>query len=311
MDTGAIRDIFADAGVRGWVHAVPVDQQVHADDEMALDADDAVPMASLYKLPLLVSWCRAVDDGDLDPLQPVTLSPASRTPGPTGISTLRDPITLTRRDLVRLMMTLSDNAAADAVLAAIGLDRVAGTVAALGLSATTIRGGSAEDQRAVLDDTGATRLVDALRLLADVDHPVRTAAYDAAHSSATTARDLTRLLSAVWNDIAASPASCAFIRQVMAQQVWRHRLAAGFPHDDVTVAGKTGTLAALRHEAGVVSFPDEVPVAVAILTHAARPELALPRADAAIGAAARTAVTPLRRPRLVQSTTTTWTPTML
>lgn len=296
MSTESLEAVFDDAGLRGHVHALPVRQQVDPDDEVHLDPDQAVPMASLYKLPLLVAWCRAVDDGAMDPTEPVICSPTPRTPGPTGISTLQDEVRLSRRDAVRLMITLSDNAAADAVLTDLGLDRVTQATEALGLSSTSVRGGTADAQRVLLAATGADRFESALEILTDLDRPTPTAAYDAAYASATTARDMTTLLRAVWNDVAASPASCAFIRDVMGQQVWRHRIASGFPHDDVAVAGKTGTLAALRHEASVITFPDEVPIAVAVLTRSARPELALPRADAAIGTAARTAVTPLRRP---------------
>lgn len=75
-----------------------------------------------------------------------------------------------------------------------------------------------------------------------------------------------------------------------------HRLRAGFPTADV--AGKTGTLAAIRNEIGVVTFDEEYPVAVAVFTHAARADTAVPRADAAIARAARRAVTVLRCARL-------------
>ncbi|MCX6465315.1 MAG: serine hydrolase, partial [Pseudonocardiales bacterium] len=66
----------------------------------------------------------------------------------------------------------------------------------------------------------------------------------------------------------------------------------------VAVAGKTGTLGAIRNEVGVVSFTGERPVAVAVFTRAARADPVLPRADAVIGAAARIAVTDLRSGRL-------------
>jgi hypothetical protein len=42
------------------------------------------------------------------------------------------------------------------------------------------------------------------------------------------------------------------------------------------VAGKTGSLGALRNEVGVVHFEGEHPVAVAVFTHAARADAALP-----------------------------------
>ncbi len=291
-----IRQIFDDAGVRGSLHAVPVADAVGPDDAVAYDADRPVPMVSVYKLPLAVAWCRAVDDGARDPREPMLLAPSDRTPGATGVSTLEDEVRLSRRDVVRLMLTLSDNAAADAVLTDLGLEPVDQTLKALGLAHTTVRGGEQHHVEIMVEDTGTADFAHAMKTLADVDLVGRSRIYDPAVVSSTTARDMTRLLTAIWNDAAASPESCAFLRSVLTQQVWGHRLASGFPYDDVSVAGKTGTMVALRHEVGVVTFPDEVPVAVAVFTKAARADLAQPRIDLAIGAAARAAVTPLRRP---------------
>jgi beta-lactamase class A len=125
---------------------------------------------------------------------------------------------------------------------------------------------------------------------------VQTAEYDPAVASSTSARDMTRLLALLWTRQVAGGESGELVRHSMTQQVWRNRLAAGFPHDDVTVAGKTGTLGVLRHEVGVVTFPGEHPVAVAIFTRSVRAETRLPRVDQAIGEAARRAVHQLRRP---------------
>jgi beta-lactamase class A len=60
------------------------------------------------------------------------------------------------------------------------------------------------------------------------------------------------------------------------------------------VAGKTGTLPAIRNEAGVVSYPDGRRYAAAIFTRADSLVPRQPRIDAAIGAAARIAVDYLR-----------------
>jgi beta-lactamase class A len=60
------------------------------------------------------------------------------------------------------------------------------------------------------------------------------------------------------------------------------------------VSGKTGTLGVLRHEAGVVEFADGGAYTAVVFTRAARADRKLPRADAVIGAAARTALEELR-----------------
>jgi beta-lactamase class A len=250
-----------------------------------LSADDPVVMSSVFKLPVLVAFCRAVDAGDVDPGTALTVTPNKRTVGPTGLSILLDPVTMSLRDLVSSMITVSDNAAADAVLELLGFPRVAATLAALGLSHTRV-------------DRSAASMFDELREeLGVADRPVSPRAYDPVLSSSTTARDMTALLGALWRDTAASPQQCAFARRLLGQRIMRTRLAAGFPFDDVRTSGKTGTLGALRHEVGVVEYPDEPPVAIAVFTHAARVDQNLPSAEAVIGEAAHLAVTALRLSR--------------
>lgn len=84
------------------------------------------------------------------------------------------------------------------------------------------------------------------------------------------------------------------MRDTLGKQPWTHRLASGFPYDDVTVSGKTGTFGSMRHEAGVVELADGSAYTAVVFTQAARADSRLPRADAVIGAAARTAVEELR-----------------
>jgi beta-lactamase class A len=81
----------------------------------------------------------------------------------------------------------------------------------------------------------------------------------------------------------------------MAQQLTRHRLAAGFP-PGVTVAAKSGGLmGVVRNEIGVVSEPDGTSYAVAVFTVTEPGTRTDPRrVDAAIGEAAARSVALLR-----------------
>ncbi len=85
------------------------------------------------------------------------------------------------------------------------------------------------------------------------------------------------------------------MRRMLDFQVWPHRLASGFPYDDIRVSGKTGTLPTMRHEIGVVDYPDGGRYAVAVLTQAASTAAIQPRVDAAIGIVGGLAVEALRR----------------
>jgi beta-lactamase class A len=205
-----------------------------------------------------------------------------------------DPATLSLRDLALLMVTVSDNAAADVLFDAVGVERVGAEMAALGLPGIAVRHNLRDMFAALEADTGAAGPADAAARVADPAAIARWRILDPERATSASPRDLTALLSAIWRDEAASPEACAEMRRVLGLQVWPHRLASGFPSDDVRVSGKTATLPTMRHEIGVVEYPDGGRYAVAVLTQTASPAPTQPLADAAIGAVGRAAVELLR-----------------
>ncbi|MFD8108456.1 serine hydrolase [Streptomyces microflavus] len=287
-----IRSLFDDAGVRGWLHVAELDRP---SAHVVLDPDEQLPMGSVYKVPLMTAFCRLAEAGRIDPSHRLTLETADRVPGPTGLSILRDPVTMSLRDLVVQMMSVSDNTAAHAVLRAVGPEAVDRVCADLGLPHTRIHGGVVGTFDRLVADTGAGSLDAAMDRVADNDTVVPPDVYDPAYKASSTPADIARLLRAIWTDEAASPGSCSFMRAAMGTQAWAHRLASGFPYDDVTVYGKTGTFGSMRHEAGVVELADGSVYTAVVFTQAARADKKLPRADAVIGAVARVAVEELRR----------------
>lgn len=146
-------------------------------------------------------------------------------------------------------------------------------------------------------DVGATSAKELAALLTDPVVSSRLRVLDPLATNRSTPREMTRLLAGIWRDEVASEQSCAELRRILSLQVWPHRLSAGFPYDDVLVAGKTGTLPRLRNEVGVIEYPDGGRYAVAVFTRSASTAFTLPAADAAIGTAARLAVEHLRAAR--------------
>ncbi|MEU2038640.1 serine hydrolase [Nocardia niwae] len=288
-----IRAVFADAGCSGWLHARRCDGSA---TEVSVGGDERVVLASVYKLPLFVAFCRQVDAGRIDPAARLTVIPSDCTPGPTGIAVMRDPVTMSLRDLATSMMTVSDNAAADVLLGAAGLGAVESLLDDLGLDRTRVVGGTADLHRSLVRDTDTHSTAEAFAVLAQNDDAWSVSAYDPSYTSATTPEEMTRLLRALWSGTVLSGEQTDFVRTVMRLQVWPHRVAAGFPHRSVATAGKTGTIGVIRNEVAVVEFPGEHPVAVAVFTRAARADPHLPAVDAAIAETARIAVTELRLP---------------
>lgn len=283
-----LQHIARDAGVTAWVHAARL---VGPPESRSLNSEEPVAMASLFKLPLALVWADLVDTGELAADHRLTLDSGTRTGGGTGVGMLLDDVSVTTRDAVRLMLAISDNACGDAVLALVGRERVQRRLTEIGLPLSLVRHGSAEQTRAVMRDTGASTSAAADHMLADPDRANETSQYLPALASSGTAAEIVDVLRILWSR---DQPEHAMVRDALLHQPWRHRIGSGFPHDDVEIRAKTGTLGRLRHEAAVIQFPHEHPIAVSVLTRSARPERHLPRVDTAIGVLARTAVNPLR-----------------
>jgi beta-lactamase class A len=285
---------FRDAGVAGWLHAIDLD----GEREVGLEPDAPVVAASVFKVPVLVELYRRIAAGRMDASEAVAVPPGGRTPGSTGLSVMRDPITVSVRDLALLMMTVSDTTAADVLCDLLGVDAVNRTLDELGFPGTRLEGCGRDLHAAIAQDAGvAEDDPELLTLLRDPGVLSRLRVLDPRRTTRTTPRESTRLLSLIWRDEVADPAACSEMRRLLGLQVWPHRLASGFPFDDVRVSGKTGTLLTVRNEIGVVEYPDGGRYAVAVYTRSAGTAFLQPRADASIGAAARLAIDHLRRVR--------------
>lgn len=291
----ALEDTFVQAGAQGFLHAIALD----GDQEVAYHADAPVVLASVFKIPVLLELARQAAAGRLDLSERVRVGTDARTEGPTGISVMLDEIELSLRDLAFLMMSVSDNAATDVLVRRLGVDAINGMLRALGCGRTVIEGDCQYLIDTVHEDLGIPATADLDAMPGGLD-PARIAACRALRPEVTnrsTPSDMTRLLALVWRDEAGPASACAEVRRILALQVWPHRLTSGFPDDEVTTSCKTGTLPMARNEVGVVEYPDGGRYAVAVFTRTPSAAFQQPWLDAAIGKAARLAVTFLRESR--------------
>lgn len=279
--------VFASVDADGSLTAI----DLASGASVGLRQDVPEALASVAKLPLTWALMTLHHEGALDGRTPLTLRPQDRTRGPVGASQLRDAITLSARDACYYAMALSDNAAADAVWDFIGATRLAQTLGRLQLTALHMRAPVRTSFR-LLDEQVAREHLDDATLLTTA--PARLAAIDPARVSSGTTRSLAQLLAGIHHraDLGSPPDQD--VVGLLSHQLVRNRLASGFPATDVDVRGKTGTMLALHHEAGIVTYPDGHAYAVAILTRSHTLDIHH-RLDHAIGEAARTAVQHLRR----------------
>ncbi|AXI78352.1 serine hydrolase [Peterkaempfera bronchialis] len=294
-----LHKVFADAGAEARLHAVAVGAEPPGTADSArsgvgIGADEPVVIASVFKVLLVLEFARQVAAGQLDPRERVLVTAEDRLGG-WGTAGCLDDVELSLRDLAHFTMSVSDNSAADLLMARVGVDTVRLLARELGLDRTRIVGGPREVLRTMLAEVGAgdEQEFAAVYPSLPAERLRRLSALDPLRTNASTPREITRLLGLVWRDEAGPPEACAQVRDLMGSQVFRHRLISGFP-DEVVVAAKTGTLPGLHIEAGVVHYPDGGRYAVAVFARTL--DLATGRAqvDAAIGTAARIAVEYLR-----------------
>jgi beta-lactamase class A len=297
-----IRELFAGGGYGIRFHAVELGSD---GAEIAIDADEPVVTGSVFKIWVALEYFRQVADGKVDPAWRVLLPAGTRTAGSAGISALRYDVGAALGDLATLMMWLSDNAATDAVLAAIGgPERVTATLAGLGRTRTRLSDTTAGmiDKIAVelgYPDWATFEALDPADLdpaeLAALPHrmPKLATLAPTTADAVSTPRDTTALLDEIWRDAAGPAAACHGVRELMRRQHSRARIASGFDHDRgaATVYAKSGGMVGVvRNEAGVVRLADGRQYLIAAYVRMDPAESGAGPGDRMIGTAARLAV---------------------
>ncbi len=249
MVTAHLRETFDRAECEGQLCV----QSLDGGHEVAVDADRPAVSASVFKVCVALEAETQFADGRLDPRQRVTLRAAGRTPGNIGFSLFRDDAEASLRDLVVAMLTVSDNVATDALLDRLGVDAVNASSARLGLTSTVVTA----DLGTIINSIGRAAGFaswDAMWAWIAQPHSTdeedrllrRMMAADALvpeRTTRTTPRDMATLLRLIWTEQAGPSSACRRVRELMGQQLTKHRLAASFP-PPARVYAKSGSRSA-------------------------------------------------------------------
>jgi beta-lactamase class A len=282
------RDRLADAGLTGSF----LIRDLATGEEIGLDPELEFPVASLVKVPLAVAVLSRIHDGRLDGATVIEVRPGpAGLGGPGGLSQFRHPARIAVDDLLYLSTAVSDNAAADALFELVPPAEVDQALREAGIAGLTVR--HALDE---LTQTPSERFPPGEEFLAHAlaigsRTPGRGHAIgqlDVTRANAGSARAFADLLQALWTPSRLPAAVTDRVRELMAQNLVRHRLAPDFSSDSSAWSSKTGTLLNLRHEVGVVEHDDGSAYAVAALTESRVPAAIQPAAEATMSQVART-----------------------
>ncbi len=109
---------------------------LHSGRSVAIDADTAVPTASVIKLTVLFEALKAIQDGRKHWSDPLTLTKANEVEGSGVLALFDTPAKLTLKDALTLMIVLSDNTATNMAIDDLGLQNIDDRIRWMGLPNT-------------------------------------------------------------------------------------------------------------------------------------------------------------------------------
>lgn len=192
-------------------------------ERVSLRGDERFISASTIKIPIMIEIYRQIDRGNLALDDRFTLTREDLCPGSGVLLQLHPGIELTLRDIVYLMMSISDNTATNMLIDLAGMENVNRTIASLGMTHSAL----GRKMKGVPAQPG---------------NPENWA----------TPNDFRNALEAILTGTAASAGSCAgMIEMLMLQQNTR-RVGRYFPEGTLPWGSKTGTVGNVSHDAGFV-----------------------------------------------------------
>ncbi|GMA99821.1 serine hydrolase [Pelosinus sp. IPA-1] len=208
----------------------------HATGEsVKINPEMIFPSASMIKVPILYEVVRQTASGLISLDKSLVVTDHFRTGGAGILKELRPNISMTVRELLTLMIILSDNTATNMLIDLVGMDSVNKTMKDLGLGQTVLR----------------RRMMDFEAALAGKEND-------------TSAADLAHLFSIIYGNSKLPTEYSELMLDILTRQQVQDKLPFYLPEETV-IAHKTGTLSGVEHDGGILFLPGG-PYIICILT---------------------------------------------
>ena len=257
-----IRDVFKDKDGEVGVSLL----HVETGRELAVNGETLFPMASAFKVPILVEVMFQVREGKFALDDEIRVEKTDQHLGSGMLSSLTAPgIVLSVRNLVNLMMLISDNSATDMLLAKVGAEKVNARLRSLGIEGMSV---NRPCQKLIMDFLGMDYAKYGHLSLDEItaarrsegwkpeEHQKAVLAFSADPQDQATPRAMTALLAKIFRHEILDPASCDLVLDIMRNcQTGEGRIKGELP-PGTRVAHKTGTIAGTVDDCGIIYLPD-------------------------------------------------------
>jgi len=236
--------------------------------EVYFNRGDRFPMASTYKVPIAVQLLTRVDRGEVRLDSLIALTPADLHPGSGTLTELLDDpgVTLSLRNLVELMLLISDNSATDIVLrTAGGPAAVTARMRALGFDGIRV---DRPTVRLIADWAGIDSIPPAApntahkfqAVFEQVPDSLRMAAarrFNDDPRDTATPEAMARLLARIWRKEILRPETSDLLLGIMLRSTTGPERIKGLLPPETPVSHKTGTIGGTTNDAGIVTLPGD------------------------------------------------------
>lgn len=192
---------------------------------LEINPDMVFPAASMIKVPIMYEIMKQAANRIIDLNASLVVTKDARVGGAGILQELRPDITMTVRELITLMIVLSDNTATNMLIDLVGMDAINKTMVDLGLKSTVLR-----------------------RQMMDFD------AARAGKENDTCASDVALLFGIIESRQNLPREYGTLMLDILKRQQVRDKLPFYLPEETV-LANKTGTLAGVEHDGGILFLP--------------------------------------------------------
>lgn len=253
---------------------------------VSLNGAERFPMASTYKIPIAVELLARVDAGEVKLDEMVELKLSDLHPGSGTLSDLfnKGGLALSVRNLMELMLLISDNSATDALLKiAGGADAVTQRMRKLGIEGINVNRSTA---LLIADWRGATQLPPEEKWMPSVfdlafgavkpeDRKEAAKRFEQDSRDTSTPDAMTALLERIYRKDLLEAKSADLLLDIMRRCRTGEARLKGILPEETQVAHKTGTIGSSTNDVGIITLPDAAGhVAIAVFVKTSEKEIA-------------------------------------
>ena len=248
-----------DAGVAVW--------HIESDTRLDVNGDVPFPMASTFKIPILATACRQLTEGVISLDSRLPLADEDKSLGSGILPFFEQGLQPTLRDLLTLMIIISDNTATDMVVDYLGgAPAVEGYMRELGLTQIFFKLNCKDLLRYAFPPEVADLPVEELVEWTAKNDVLRDGLCfsKGPENNVSTANAMNALLQLMYGDLFPEDVR-AVAFDILHKQQYKQRVARFLPLG-VKVASKTGTIGGIRNDCGIITLGDANHVILTLFT---------------------------------------------